>query len=137
MKPHSAARLLIVDDEKDIANITKIWMVSKGFAADVFYHPEQALSAFRASYYDLAILDVRMPGITGFELYEKLREKDPALKVCFMSAMDGFDCQQVMAQKFPSLKQRQQWAFVKKPEALDKVTEVVMSLASAKASGSG
>jgi DNA-binding response OmpR family regulator len=46
MKSHSATRLLIVDDEKDIANITKIWMASKGFAADVFYHPEQALSAF-------------------------------------------------------------------------------------------
>lgn len=33
------ARLLIVDDERDIANLTKLWMESRGFAADAFYHP--------------------------------------------------------------------------------------------------
>ena len=58
------------------------------FEVDTFNDAESALFAFRHGHYDLAILDVRMPGTNGFQLYRKLREINKELKVCFLTASD-------------------------------------------------
>jgi DNA-binding response OmpR family regulator len=55
---------------------------------DTFYNSVLALSRFKAGAFDLALLDIRMPEMDGFELYRKLREIDNKLKVCFLSAAD-------------------------------------------------
>jgi YesN/AraC family two-component response regulator len=41
-------------------------------------------------YYDLVILDIKMPTMNGFELYKKLKEKDDHVKVCFLTAVSEF-----------------------------------------------
>jgi DNA-binding response OmpR family regulator len=47
-----------------------------------------ALSEFKAGVYDLAVLDIRMPGMNGFELCRKLRDVDKMLKICFLTAAE-------------------------------------------------
>jgi DNA-binding response OmpR family regulator len=47
-----------------------------------------ALSRFKAGAYDLALLDIKMPEINGFELYRKIREIDNKLKICFLTAAE-------------------------------------------------
>jgi DNA-binding response OmpR family regulator len=55
---------------------------------EAFYDPVLALSRFIAGAYDLAILDIKMPEMDGFDLYRKLREIDNKLKVCFLTAAE-------------------------------------------------
>jgi two-component system OmpR family response regulator len=55
---------------------------------EAFYDPVLALSKFKAGAYDLAILDIKMPEIDGFELYRKLRKIDNKLKICFLTAAE-------------------------------------------------
>ena len=47
-----------------------------------------ALSNFRPNSYDLLLLDIRMPAMNGFELYDKIKRIDNKVKVCFTSAYD-------------------------------------------------
>jgi two-component SAPR family response regulator len=49
-----------------------------------------ALSNFKAGMYDLILLDVKMPQINGFELYEKIREIDSKVKACFITAYEVY-----------------------------------------------
>lgn len=79
----------MVDDEPDAAISIKIALEESGdFEVDTFNDAESALFAFRHGLYDLAILDVRMPGTNGFQLCRKPREIDKELKICFLTASD-------------------------------------------------
>jgi DNA-binding response OmpR family regulator len=58
------------------------------FEVDTFNDVESALSIFIPGVYDLALLDIRMPEMDGFQLCRKLEEIDKKLKVCFLTATD-------------------------------------------------
>jgi DNA-binding response OmpR family regulator len=58
------------------------------FQVEAFYESVLALSRFKAGAYDLAILDIKMPEMDGFELYRKLRKIDNKLKICFLTAAE-------------------------------------------------
>jgi DNA-binding response OmpR family regulator len=83
-------RVMIVDDEQDITTVFKIGLENNGFIVTTFNDPLKALSKFRPGLYDLLILDIRMPGMNGFQLYQKIRETDNKLKVCFLTAYDEY-----------------------------------------------
>jgi two-component system response regulator ChvI len=79
----------LVDDEPDVTFTLKATLEESGFfQVDTFYDSVLALSRFKAGAYDLALLDIRMPKMDGFELYRKLREVDNKLKVCFLTAAE-------------------------------------------------
>ena len=80
--------ILMVDDERDITMVFKGALERAGFKVDVFNDPLAALSHFKPDYYDLALLDIRMPGMSGFELYSQITKKDKKLKACFISAFE-------------------------------------------------
>lgn len=85
----STSNVIMVDDGLDATLAIKIALEENGgFEVDTFNDAESALSAFKSGHYDLAILDVRMPGTNGFQLCRKLREIDKELKVCFLTASD-------------------------------------------------
>jgi two-component system, OmpR family, response regulator ChvI len=67
---------LLVDDEPDIIGILKVGLEDNGFKVDAFTDPELALSNFKSGVYDLLLLDVRMPKLNGFELYEQIKKID-------------------------------------------------------------
>ena len=82
-------RILVVDDEPDVAFAIKATLEESGlFQVDTFHDAESALAIFRPDLYDLAILDIRMPKMNGFQLCRKLREIDKKLKICFLTAAE-------------------------------------------------
>jgi DNA-binding response OmpR family regulator len=79
-------RILIVDDEDDINLLFKMVLEDNGFKVDTFNDPLVALQNFTTGSYDLLILDMLMPNMNGFELYEKIRMLDDKIKICFLTA---------------------------------------------------
>jgi DNA-binding response OmpR family regulator len=82
-------RLLVVDDEKDIAIVLKKGLEKYGFKVDAYIDPIQALIDYKPGSYDLLLLDFKMPGLDGYELFERIRKIDRKTKVCFLSAAEG------------------------------------------------
>jgi two-component system response regulator MprA len=79
----------VVDDEQDMTFTLKATLEETGsFQVETFTDPVLALSEFKASVYDLAVLDIRMPKMNGFQLCRKLRGMDKKLKICFLTATD-------------------------------------------------
>jgi len=91
-KPSSALkdqfRVLLVDDEADIVRVLKRGLELKGFMVNAFDCPQEAIKSFKPNVYDLAILDIRMPGLNGFTLYRQMKKIDPSLTACFLSAFE-------------------------------------------------
>ncbi len=114
-------RILIVDDETDIARLFKITLQKEGFIVDVFNDPTQALSCYKSGYYDLLLLDVKMPQMSGFELYEKIRKNGDDANVCFITAFEEY--QDEFRRTYPSLKEVD--CFIRKPIELDKLIKII------------
>ncbi|HEU4823677.1 MAG TPA: response regulator [Nitrososphaeraceae archaeon] len=87
-------KLMVVDDEKDILRIIKRDLEANNnntFKVDTFYSSEIAIQAFDShpkDYYDLVLTDIRMPKINGFELYRRIKEKNPSMKIAFITAFE-------------------------------------------------
>ena len=81
-------KILLVDDELDVIYAIKNILEDNGFQIDSFNDPILALKSYRMNFYDLVILDIKMPKMDGFQLYIKLREKDPQVKICFLTASE-------------------------------------------------
>ena len=82
-------RILLVDDEPDIAFALSIGLEDNGFVVDAFNDPLLALEAFKEKKsYDLALLDIKMPKMNGFELFKEIRKVNDKVKVCFATAFD-------------------------------------------------
>src|SRR6476660_9235690 len=83
-----APRILLVDDEPDITVSFKVMLEQKGFKVDTFNNPLDALSSFKPGIYRLLLLDIRMPEMDGFKLYEELKKRDKEVKAVFISAFE-------------------------------------------------
>ena len=81
-------KILLVDDEADIALALSLGLESNGFSVDTFTSSITALTNFKSDFYKLALLDIKIPEMDGIELYKKIRDKDKKIKVCFVSAYD-------------------------------------------------
>jgi CheY-like chemotaxis protein len=98
----SRKRVLIVDDDPDITKTFSLTLEDSGeYDVHTYNDPLAALANFRPGYYNLILLDVRMPKMNGFELYDRMKRVDKKAKVCFISAYNLED-RSVMEQ-FPSL----------------------------------
>ena len=78
-------RILLVDDDVDITHSFSLALQKDGFIVDTYNDPLIALGVFKADLYDLVLLDIKLPKMDGFELYNKIREIDRRVKVCFIS----------------------------------------------------
>ena len=83
--------ILLVDDEPDVTYTIKKIVEDNGFQVDTFNDPILALNYYKVDFYDLVILDIKMPIMDGFELYLKIREKDPKVKICFLTVIATFN----------------------------------------------
>jgi CheY-like chemotaxis protein len=83
-------RICFVDDEPDIILLCKIVLEEGGFEVYTFTDSIVALTNFKPGFYDLIILDIKMPNMDGFELYRKIKEKDQNTKVCFLTASEMY-----------------------------------------------
>jgi two-component system, OmpR family, response regulator ChvI len=80
-------RILLVDDESDVTTVLTFALEDYGFEVESYNNPLVALSNFKPNYYNLAILDIKMPEMNGFELLRKIRKEDENLRICFLTAL--------------------------------------------------
>jgi DNA-binding response OmpR family regulator len=85
---HGKKKILVVDDEPDLSILSGIVLEYNGFKVDTFTDPQEALSNYKPGYYDLVILDIKMPRIDGFQLYGEIKKKDQNAKICFLTASE-------------------------------------------------
>lgn len=85
-----ATRIFLVDDDPDVLFSMVTALEERGFLVDSYSSPDLAVEKFRPYYYDLLLLDVRMPGMTGFELYEEINKLDKKVRVIFITAFEVY-----------------------------------------------
>ncbi len=68
-------KILIVDDEKEIADLIEVYLVNDGYTVYKFYNGSDAVKCINETEMDLAILDIMLPDIDGFHICQKIREK--------------------------------------------------------------
>jgi len=78
-------RILIVDDELVVRDSLVKWFTSEGYTAKPAGGAREALELIQQSEYDIALIDIKMPGMDGIELQSRLREADPDLTVIIMT----------------------------------------------------
>ena len=106
-KNNDKQRILIVDDESDITTALKMYLEIQGFHVDAFTDPVYALAQFKAGFYQLLILDIKMPEMNGFELYTEIKKKDKTVKVFFLTALsDMHDYDAFKKEVFPKEDER-------------------------------
>ena len=103
-------RILLVDDEPDVTATFKMGLEGKGYKVDAFNDPAEALANFKMGMYNLLLLDIKMPKMNGFQLYEKLEKLDKKAKVCFITAFEVY--YRSLRELFPQIEID---CFIKKP----------------------
>lgn len=86
------ANIILVEDEPDLILAFKTVLVSNGYNVDEFTDPFEAFKHFtmlNRPFYDLALLDIRMRGMNGIQLYQKLKAVDDRLQIRFITALDA------------------------------------------------
>jgi DNA-binding response OmpR family regulator len=116
MSERKRKRILIVDDDPEVTKPLSLLLEDCGYEIDAFNDPTIALSYFKQDVYDLLLLDVRMPIIDGFDLYEKMKTIDNRPNVCFMTVYDVN--YEVFREQFPSLEVE---CFIPKPAEIGEI----------------
>ncbi|MFL6418788.1 MAG: response regulator [Nitrososphaeraceae archaeon] len=117
-------KILIVDDEPDITSTFDMILQMNGFEVDTYNDPLSALSNFRPNSYGLALLDIRMPKMNGFELSKKIKNIDYKVEVCFITAFE--DYREEFKEAFPELEEAKY--FIRKPKAIEDLVKHVATI---------
>jgi|ERR687895_1078387 two-component system response regulator ChvI len=121
-------KILFVDDEPDIIYSIKRLLEDNEFVVDTYTDPTLALSNFKPRLYDLLLLDIKMPKMSGLDLYQKIKEIDSNVKICFLTASELFYEEYRRLDAYPSLDKAY---FVQKPfrseELIRKINEIMHS----------
>lgn len=125
---NSSFKILLIDDDADILFTFKTIIESEKFKTNSFSDSRKALEHFSQVtpyHYDLIIMDIRMPGLNGIQLYSKMKIMNPDIKVLFLSALDAVE---ELLSIFPDLSPKE---IVKKPidfnEFLFKIDKILKS----------
>ena len=116
-------RVLIVDNEPDITFVFKMGLEDKGFIVDAFEDPVLALSNFKSNYYDIILLDIGMPQMNGFELYENIINIDNNAKICFLTASEALHAN--LIEKYLKTIEPAHPCLIAKPIEMDDLVEKV------------
>ncbi len=110
-----------MDDEPDVLASVKEGLERQGFTVDVFDDPLKALRRFKRHAYDIALLDVKMPDMNGFQLYREILKLDGTVRVRFFTAFE--ENRDEFRRAFPELDERR---FIKKPTTLGRLTRILI-----------
>ncbi len=83
------AAVMIVDDNVRLASTVAAFMEMEGFRVQAAHSAEEALLAAQRTPFDLALIDINMPGIDGIEVCRRLREMSPSLRVLIVTGRDS------------------------------------------------
>jgi DNA-binding response OmpR family regulator len=120
------ARILLVDDEKDLGRTYELILENYGFDIDCFTDPAMALEKFKPNLYDLIILDIKMPETNGFELYDQLKSRDSNIKTLFITALSSVEPYNTQNSKVFPLRGKRH--FVMKPVSSEELLQQVYEM---------
>ena len=81
-------KIMVVDDEPDLVNLMRIMLESGGYTVISAYNGEECLNKLDEEKVDLILLDIMMPEMSGWEVFDRIKEKDGNNKVIFVSALE-------------------------------------------------
>jgi len=125
-KDKPQARLLIVDDDPDNAQVIKLGLLKCGFLVDAYTNPEEALQQFEsnAESYSLLLSDSGRKSISGIQLAEKVKETNPNVKILLLTGSEiGDDKEFSKVSASTSID-----GFLQKPISIKKLTDKILSL---------
>jgi len=118
-------RLLIIDDDPDITTTFKMGIEyanritnDRRIEVHTYNDPTVALSEFQPNFFDLLLVDINLPQMNGFQIYERILELDINVRVCFMSS--GEINREALREIYPAVSLG---CFIKKPVNLDYLIE--------------
>ena len=117
-------KILIVDDEPDITSTFDMILQMNGFEVNSYNDPLLALSNFKPDLYGLALIDIRMPKMNGFEFYKKIKDIDNRIQACFITAFE--DYREEFKESFPELEEAKY--FIRKPKAMEDLVRHVATI---------
>ena len=120
----NSKRILLVDDEADVISFFKMVLEMNGFEVDAYTDPAAALSNFKPNSYGLALLDIRMAPLNGFELYKEMKSIDIKVQACFITAFE--DYRKEFKESFPMLDEAKY--FIRKPKAIEDLVNHVSTI---------
>ena len=123
-KSTKSKRIMVVDDEPDILFVFEVGFRKSGFAIQAYTSSQEALEDFKPNCFDVLILDIRMPIMDGFELYQRIRKIDPKVPVAFFTA---FETSSKVYEKTIAAVDSNTY-FVKKPVPSSKLIELVNNI---------
>ena len=82
-------KILVVDDEKEIADLIEVYLQNENMDVYKFYSGEEALVCIGSTDFDLAILDIMLPDISGLSICQMIRSKEYTYPVIMLTAKDG------------------------------------------------
>jgi len=98
-----AMNILVVDDEENCRIALEDLLVRRGFWVETASDGEQALKKLEQNQYDILITDLKMPGITGLELVQFVRENNPVTKVIIMTSCQSGEIELMACDKSANL----------------------------------
>ena len=84
-------KILIIEDERKIADTLKFGLAEHGYQVEVAYDGKIGQRIFLAHDFDLLILDINLPGINGYELCKMIREKNSKIPIIMLTSMSRLD----------------------------------------------
>jgi CheY-like chemotaxis protein len=114
-------RILLVDDEHDICMVYQIVLEDAGYECISYTDSVKALKEFRPNYYDLILLDIKMPILNGFELCKKIREIDKTVHIIFITASEAY-YEKFRGSHFPELSKVN---YIQKPIGNEELVQIV------------
>jgi CheY-like chemotaxis protein len=117
-------RILVVDDEYDICMVYQMVLEDAGYQCISYTDPIKALQEFRPNYYDLILLDIKMPVLNGFELCKKIIELDKTVHIIFITASEAY-YEQFRSQHYPELRKIN---YIQKPVRNEELIRVLDTL---------
>jgi DNA-binding response OmpR family regulator len=112
----------LVDDEPDITLTLEQMLEGEEFEVDSFNDSQIALSNFKTDTYDIALIDIKMSQMNGFDLYRKLKNIDDNVKYCFMTAHQVYH--ETLKKDYPGLDVG--W-FIRKPISTEQLIKEIKS----------
>jgi CheY-like chemotaxis protein len=114
-------RVLVVDDEPDICMVYQMVLEDAGYQCTSYTDPVKALREFKPHFYDLILLDIKMPVLNGFELCKKIIELDRSVHIVFITASEEY-YEKFRSQHFPELGKIN---YIQKPIGNEELVQIV------------
>jgi len=111
-------RVFIVDDDKDLAESLSIALEGTGCEVETAHSGEDAVKIFREKDFDIAFMDVKLPGMNGVESFLEIKKMRPGVKVVMMT---GYSVEQLLEQAL----EHGAWGILHKPIDMKKLLETL------------